>query len=53
MKSSPQEQAVEELLIEFDTEMDRLRHKFNVVIKNYETKQTDHLREIIQQMKSF
>jgi len=50
--NSTQKQQVKELLSDFDTEMDKLRHKFHAIIKNYEAKRVEHLKNIIAQIKS-
>lgn len=50
--NSTQKQQVKELLSDFDIEMDRLRHKFHSIIKNYEAKRVEHLKEIISNLKS-
>lgn len=52
MKISPQQKAIEELLSEFDTEMDRLRKKFHTVLKKYEENRVEHLKKVISQIKS-
>lgn len=52
MNTVPKQQ-VQELLEEFDIEMDRLRLKFHAVLKKYETNRVEHLKKVISQIKSF
>lgn len=50
--NSTQKQQVQELLSEFDIEMDRLRRKFHSIIKTYEAKRVEHLKQIISNIQS-
>jgi hypothetical protein len=53
MNTSEQQQAVKELLTEFDSEVDRLTKKFHSILKNYEAKKIEHLKKLISEIKQF
>ncbi len=52
MQISQKQRAVDELLSEFDSEMNRLRHKFHAVLKKYEEHRVEHLKNIISNIQS-
>lgn len=52
MNTPPQKKAIEELLSEFDTEMDRLRKKFHNTLQKYESSRVEHLKKVISKIQS-
>lgn len=53
MKPSSQQQAVKELLGEFDNDIDHLTKKFHAILKKYEAKKVEHLKKLISEIKQF
>lgn len=52
MQISQEQKAVDELLSEFDSEMNKLRKKFHIIIKKYEQNRIEHLRDLVSKIKS-